>query len=249
MSSHTRSLGLSGATNFRDLGGYSGREGRTVRWRRIFRSDHLAGLTDEDVAVLAGLGLVRAFDFRGVLERATTPYEIPGVAQHPLPIEPTVAQSLQAIVAAGRGLTAGDAIEVMEQTYQWFVRENAHRFAELFRHLLEDDAPLVFHCTAGKDRTGLAAALILHALGVPRTVVMEDFLLTNALYRRPAAASHADAPQAVLEVLWQVRPEFLEAALHAIDTEFGGTDAFLDGLGVGARERDRLAELYLSPER
>lgn len=249
MSSHTRSLGLSGATNFRDLGGYTGRDARTVRWRRIFRSDHLAALTPRDAARLAELGVARAFDFRGVLERAATPYAIHGITQHPLPIEPTVAQSLQAIVAAGRTLGAREAIDVMVETYRWFVRENAHRFAELFRHLLEDDAPLVFHCTAGKDRTGLAAALILHALEVPREVVMEDFLLTNTLYRRPAAAARAEAPQEVLEVLWQVRPEFLDAALQAIDTEFGGADAYLEGLGVGARERDRLAELYLTPAR
>ena len=247
MSTPSRSLQLSGATNFRDLGGYRGRDGRIVRWRRIFRSDHLAGLTPRDRDVLSAAGLSRAFDFRGVQERAATPYELPGVVQHPLPIEPTVVQSLQAIVAAGRSLTARDAIAVMEQTYRWFVHDNAHRFAELFRHLLEDDAPLVFHCTAGKDRTGLAAALILHALEVPREVVIEDFLLTNSLYRRPATASQSDAPQEVLDVLWQVRVEFLEAALHAIDTGYGGADGYLEGLGVGAQERERLAELYLVP--
>ncbi len=242
----SRSLGLAGASNFRDLGGYVARDGRTVRWRRLFRSDHLAGLTAQDAARLAQIGLARAFDFRGVNERAATPYELPGVAQHTLPIEPTVVQSLQAIVAAGRRLTAHEAMAVMEETYRWFVHHNAHRFAELFRHLLEHDAPLVFHCTAGKDRTGLAAALILHALDVPREVVIEDFLLTNSLYRRPAAAPQTDTPQEVLDVLWQVRVEFLEAALHAVDTGYGGVDGYLERLGVGARERDRLAELYLS---
>jgi protein-tyrosine phosphatase len=241
----SRSLQLTGATNFRDLGGYVGREGRRVRWRRIFRSDHLAGLTPRDATLLAELGLARAFDFRGIHERAAAAYELPGVRQHPLPIEPTVVQSLQAIVAAGRNLTARDAVEVMQETYRWFVRDNSHRFAELFHHLLEDDAPLVFHCTAGKDRTGLAAALILHALDVPRETVVEDFLLTNQLYRRPAGAVQSDTPQEVLDVLWRVRLEFLEAALQAIDGRYGGVGRYLEELGVGQRERERLAELYL----
>jgi protein-tyrosine phosphatase len=199
----------------------------------------------DDVEALRALGLARAFDFRGLQERAATPYEVPGVRQHPLPIEPTVVQSLQAIVAAGRALTARDAVEVMQETYRWFVRDNSHRFSELFRHLLEDDAPLVFHCTAGKDRTGVAAALILHALDVPREVVVTDFLLTNEFYRRPAGASQTDTPQEVLDVLWRVRLEFLDAALHAIDTGFGGVPQYLEELGVGERERERLAELYL----
>jgi protein-tyrosine phosphatase len=247
MTTHSRSLNLSGATNFRDLGGYAGLDGRTVRWRRIFRSDHLAGLTPRDTEVLAGLGLARAFDFRGVYERAATPYELSGVVQHPLPIEPTVVQSLQAILAAGRDLTERDAVEVMRQTYRSFVSDSAMRFAELFRHLLAGDAPLVFHCTAGKDRTGVAAALILHALGVPRDLVVDDFLLTNTVYRRPAGAAQTEAPREVLDVLWKVRIEFLDAALQVLDDDYGGTDGYLEQLGVGPRERERLAELYLEP--
>jgi protein-tyrosine phosphatase len=247
MSTSSRSLNLAGATNFRDLGGYPARDGRKLRWRRLFRSDHLSGLTPDDRSVLADIGLARAFDFRGVSERASAPYIIPGVVQHHLPIEPTVAQSLQTLRLAGTSLTAQDAVSVMQQTYRSFVNDSSARFAELFRHLLADDAPLVFHCTAGKDRTGLAAALILHALEVPREVVVEDFLLTNTVYRRPFSMSRSDAPQEVLDVLWRVRVDFLEAALEAIDTGYGSVDAYLEHLGVGARERDRLGELYLSP--
>jgi len=243
-----RSLNLSGATNFRDLGGYRGHEGRPLRWRRLFRSDQLAGLTAQDRAVLAELGVSRAFDFRGLDERAAASYQLPGVAQHPLPIEPTVVQSLRALLEAGRQVTAQDAIELMQQTYRAFVHDGAPRFAELFRHLVAHDAPLVFHCTAGKDRTGFAAALILHALGVDREVVREDFLLTNVLYRRPPTVAQTEAPQEVLEVLWQVRAEFLDAALHVVDVDYGGADLYLERLGVGARERVRLAELYLESE-
>jgi protein-tyrosine phosphatase len=245
MTSPSRSLNLSGATNFRDLGGYRGRDGRTVRWRRLFRSDHLAGLSPQDLKTLGDIGLARAFDFRGLEERAATAYALPGVQQHALPIEPTVVQNMRALLDAGQTLTARDAVALMQQTYRAFVNDNAHRFAELFEHVLADDAPLVFHCTAGKDRTGFAAALLLSALEVPRPVVMEDFLLTNALYRRQHTTSQTDAPQEVLDVLWRVQAEFMEAALHAVDTDHGGMGRYLEKLGVGRSARDRLAHLYL----
>ena len=241
----SRSLGLAGASNFRDLGGYVARDGRTVRWRRLFRSDHLAGLTAQDAARLARIGLARAFDFRGVNERAATPYELPGVAQHTLPIEPTVVQSLQAIVAAGRRLTAHEAMAVMEETYRWFVHHNAHRFAELFRHLLEHDAPLVFHCTAGKDRTGFAAALLLLALGVPRELVMQDYLLTNEVFEQPPFGP--DDPMAEARaVLWRVRQDFLDSALQAVDDDHGGIERYLgQRLGLSRTALDELAQRYL----
>lgn len=243
----TRSLPMAGATNFRDLGGYAGQDGRVVKWRRIFRSDHLAGLTATDQALLAELGVTRAIDFRGKAEGAAHAYAIPGVAYHPLVIEPTVVQRALELQATGRTLTAQDAVGLMQQTYRGFVHENAPRFAELFRLLLASDAPTVFHCTAGKDRTGFAAALILLALGVPRDTVMQDYLLTNNLYRRPAGmGSHA--PEEVLAVLWRVQEEFLDAALHMVDQDYGGVQTYLvDVLGVDAAAQRQLVAQYLQP--
>lgn len=247
MTAPSRSLRLTGATNFRDLGGYAGLDGRTVRWRRLFRSDHLAALTAQDQAVIADLGLARAFDFRGINEQAAAAYTLPGVARHALTIEPSVVQGLQSLIEAGRSLTASDAIAQMEQTYRGFARASQARFGELFQHLLADDSPAVFHCTAGKDRTGFAAALLLLALGVPRAVVYDDFLLTNALYRRAQTSAHTDLPADVLAVLSQVDSGFLAASLSVVDQEFGGIDPYLMRLGVGPGERLRLAELYLQP--
>jgi protein-tyrosine phosphatase len=244
MQNHSRSLNLSGATNFRDLGGYATRQGHRLRWRRLFRSDHLAGLTPGDQAVLASVGLGRALDFRGVQESEATSYALPGVARHPLPIEPTVVQNINAMLQAGHTLTARDAVGLMQNTYRAFVLDNTPRFAELFAHLLEEESPLVFHCTAGKDRTGFAAALILLSLDVPRDVVMQDYLLTNELYRR-THAPQTDTPQEVLDVLWRVQEEFLEAALQEVDRRHGGIGRYLEEIGVGRRERERLAELYL----
>ena len=241
----TRSLPLTGASNFRDLGGYAGHGGRTVQWRQLFRSDHLASLTPQDQALLAELGITRAIDFRGQAESAAHAYDLPGVAYHPLVIEPTVVQRALALQRSGHRITAQEAVALMQDTYRGFVHDNAPRFAELFRLLLASDAPTVFHCTAGKDRTGFAAALILLALGVPRDVVMHDYLLTNALYRRPPGiGSHA--PDEVLAVLWRVQEDFLNAALHKVDTEFGGEQAYLvDVLGVDAAAQRELAVRYL----
>lgn len=243
----SRSLNLTGATNFRDLGGYVGHDGRTVRWRTLFRSDHLAALTPDDLATLTRLGLSRAYDFRGVTERAAVPYELPGVASHSLAIEPTVVQRMKELLESGYHPTAQDTVRLMQQTYRDFVHGNSPRFAELFGHLLASDAPAVFHCTAGKDRTGFAAALILLALGVPRSVVMQDYLLTNDLFRMPIAGP-ALAPQEVLNVLWRVQEDFLDAALHAVEADYGGVPQYLEkALGLGPTERARLAALYLRP--
>ncbi len=247
MQTPTRSLQLSGASNFRDLGGYAADSGRMVRWRRLFRSDHLAALTQDDIVELSRHGLARVCDFRGEAERAPLLCAMPGLAVYFLPIEPTVVQGMNDMIDAGRQLTAKDTVRMMQHTYRAFVHDNAVAYAEFFRLLLESDAPLVFLCTAGKDRTGFAAALILLALGVPRNVVMQDYLLTNEFYRMPNSAS-SQLPMEVLQVLWRVQEEFLDAALHAVDNDYGGVQAYLEkALGVGPREHERLGALYLQP--
>jgi protein-tyrosine phosphatase len=240
-----RVLRLQGATNFRDLGGYPGRDGRPLRWRRLFRSAHLGALTEADQTLLAELGLTRSFDFRGVAERAAMPYQLPGVTQHSLAIEPTVVQRMRDMAAAGHHVTGPVVVELMKDLYRGFVNDQARCFAELFEHLLHVDAPLVFHCTAGKDRTGLAAALILLALGVPRDLVVQDYLLTNDLYERPPLP-HTDTPAEALAVLWRVQEGFLDAALQAVDTDHGGIENYLRRrLGLSPAAIDALAARYL----
>ncbi|WP_051603250.1 tyrosine-protein phosphatase [Simplicispira psychrophila] len=241
-----RTIALSGASNFRDLGGYAGHGGRPLKWRHLFRADHLAALTPADLARLGELGITRSADFRGVTERAAQAYALPGVATHTLEIEPILIQ--QALQAQGDRLTAAQAVRLMHATYRSFVTEHAPRFAQLFELLLDSDAPLVFHCTAGKDRTGFAAALILLALGVPRAVVMQDYLLTNTLYRPPSHWGDAATTPAGLQVLWRVQEDFLEAALHGVEVEYGGIAPYLERvLGVNAAAQQRLVRLYLQP--
>jgi protein-tyrosine phosphatase len=242
-------LALAGASNFRHLGGYTGHAGRRVVSHRLFRSDHLGALTREDVACLRELGVRRVLDLRGAAERATAPCALADVTVHSLAIEPTIVQKLSALIEAGHRLTPDEVVDHMKDTYRGFVRQNTHRFSELFRHLLEADAPLVFHCTAGKDRTGFAAALILASLGVGAQDVMRDYLLTNERLRPLEPSRHGLAPE-VQMVLWRVQPDFLHAALEALETDYGGMEGYLrEGLGLGAPERERLRALYLEPGR
>ena len=246
-----RCLQLDGTTNFRDLGGYATAAGQSLRWGRIYRADHLAGLSARDLQVLRMRGIRRAVDFRGVYERTSEHYDWPQLEQHAFMIEPTVVQRALALVREGHRLSVAETVALMQDTYRSFVRDNADRFARLFQLLLASDAPLVFHCTAGKDRTGWAAALILMALGVPREVVERDYMLTNQLYRRPAALASAAAlsiPQEILDVLWRVQLPFLHAALEMVEREYGDMHAYLqDALGVDAAARRELARLYLEP--
>jgi protein-tyrosine phosphatase len=222
-----RVLPLEGATNFRDLGGYLGHGGRPVRWRRLFRSDHLASLTPADRARLAEIGIARSFDFRGDAERAASPYAIDGLVHHPLAIEPTVVQRMGDLLAAGETMTPPVVGALMQELYRALVNDRSDRFAELFAALLETDAPVVFHCTAGKDRTGVAAALLLAALGVAREDIERDYLLTNEVYRRPPQPAASRVPEDALAVLWTVQPAFLQAAFDAIERDHGGIDRYL----------------------
>jgi protein-tyrosine phosphatase len=238
---------IAGATNFRDLGNRRTRGGQTVAPGRLFRADHLGALTAGDLAQIRALGVRRVLDLRGVNERAAAPCALPQVVVHSLAIEPTIVQKLSDLIAAGHRLTPGEVTAHMQDTYRGFVRHNTHRFAELFAHLLERAEPTVFHCTAGKDRTGFAAALILRSLDVSEADVMHDYLLTNERLKPMEASRHGLAPE-VQSVLWRVQPQFLQAAFEAVDADYGGVEAYLrEGLRLGQAERARLRELYLSP--
>ena len=152
------------------------------------------------------------------------------------------------LLQQGQSLTAADTVGLMQQTYRSFVHDNSAQFARFFQMLLASDAPLVFHCTAGKDRTGWAATLLLMTLGVPRDVVLHDYLLTNDYYHRPAearaAASHI--PEEVLKVLWTVQEPFLTAALDPVLQQYGSVPKYVEQvLGVDAKAQAQLAKMYL----
>jgi len=241
-----RHLNLSGASNFRDLGGYATEDGRRVRWRRIFRSNHLGHLTAEDLATLRGIGLRKVIDFRSEGEiRHAAPCRVDHADRHVLSIDPGIRPRLHARIEAGETITASDTTAIICDIYRRYLHTYSGNFRTLFRHLLDEGTPLVFHCAAGKDRTGIAAALILSALGVPRKIVIEDYMLTG-VHWKVDPEHKSDLPEEVANVLTSVDEAFLAAALAAIDTDLGGIDKYLhDRLGVDAAGRARLADLYL----
>lgn len=236
---------LQGASNFRDLGGLCNRHGRKLRQGLIFRSDHLANLTPQDHAIIGRLGLTHSLDLRGRQEHAARSYRVEGLVHVPVPIEPTVIKRIEVLLRGGQAPTAAETVSLMCDTYRDFILQRGATFGALLRHLIDEPTPQVFHCTAGKDRTGVAAALLLGALAVDRDTVMQDYLLTNERYRRDPAWEGL-APEHVMAVLWQVQPDFLQSAFDAMDEHFGGLDAYLEGpVGLTRWHREALQERLL----
>ena len=227
---------LPSSANFRPVG--------VVALRNLWRSDHLGALDAHDAAQIQALGIRRVLDFRGVEERTAAACRLPGVTVHSLPIEPTIVQKLADLVAAGSAISGADVSTYMQDTYRGFVRTGTPRFAEFFGHLLASDVPTVFHCTAGKDRTGFAAALLLKATGASDEEVMQDYLLTNDRVQLPSASRLGLSPEAT-EVLWRVQPEFLHAAFAEVDRSYGSLETYLrEGLALREAERKQLNFLY-----
>jgi protein-tyrosine phosphatase len=246
-----RRLPLEGPRNFRDLGGYPTHDGRRVRWGQIFRADSLADLSDGDIAYLARIGLARVIDLRGdgeVSERPNRLADRAGFAYVQLPIGESDLSPQQ----WARKFEAGEFGEIdaswLVRGYRRTLDERAHRVGAVLKALAADTSPAVFHCTAGKDRTGIVSALLLLALGVPREVVVGDYSLT-ALYtgnRIPAAdqwfAERGIEPERAAHVL-SSRREAMEDALAHLDANHGGPERFVrERAGLGEREIAALRE-------
>jgi protein-tyrosine phosphatase len=232
---------LEGGSNFRDLGGHRTPDGRVVRRGTVFRSAHLGGLTDTDRAALGKLGVRTIVDLRGVNEAAETPHLIGGLACKVVGahIEPQLGEKLRAAVDSGAA-TPFLMTQFLTDHYREYPRRCAPGFRTLFATLSDGThRPLVFHCTAGKDRTGFAAALLLTLLGVHWDDVMEDYLRTNELWtghigRFPEL--DIDTRAAIVEA----RRPYLEAAFDVMRADYGSAEAFAEkalGLDEAARQR------------
>jgi protein-tyrosine phosphatase len=245
------SIGLANAANARDLGGLPTIDGRVVRRGVLYRANALSRLSDEDVVVLGGLGLACLIDFRHESEIAVT-----GVDRLPttrprqivaLPVfdpEYDIFTRVSAILggsATGGRFAADEAEPAMRRLYRWFVSSAMGRaqFGAALRLIAATDTlPLMFHCTAGKDRTGWLSALVLSALGVDRDQILADYLRTNELNATTVAhllATLADRlpDPTVLPPLLEARADYLHAAFDEVDGVHGGLARYLrDGLGV-----------------
>ncbi|MBS0541860.1 MAG: tyrosine-protein phosphatase [Proteobacteria bacterium] len=239
-------VSLEGGSNFRDLGGYATADGRTVRRGAVFRSAHLGTLTDADRAALSGLAVRTVVDLRGVGEAALTPHRIDGVGCRVVGahIEPGIGERIRGAVADGSA-NPHLMMRFLTDHYRDYPRRCAPGFRTLFT-TLSDGAhrPLVFHCTAGKDRTGFASALLLTLLGVPWETVMEDYLRTNDLWTGHVG-HYPDLDIDTRAAIVEARTPYLEAAFTVVRDDFGSPEAFAEqALGLDAAARDRLkAEL------
>ncbi len=253
-----RVVNLSGAANFRDLGGYPAHGSNTTRWGRIFRSDKLADLTDDDLDRVASCQIGSVVDLRTCEEQQAHPsrWKLPPRALY----ASTKPDNNDVVDLFVRGISSQEDAHIRMRR---FYADLPFRYREEYSRLFEtldgaDDATLV-HCTAGKDRTGVACALILSALGVERGTIIEDFTLTATLLDVEQRAQRTDQqvgaasqhglldsyPPEVRAVLWGAEAHFIESALDTIDNAYGSVDTYLaKELGVDGDRLGRLREQY-----
>jgi protein-tyrosine phosphatase len=260
-----RLLPLQGGTNFRDLGGYRSVDGRQVRWGRIYRSGIMSDLTAADLKYLLGLGITVICDLRSRSERTSEPNPFlaaggPAVVATDYDIEPATLDRL----------TRTDSAESQNTMLADGYVDNAvgrlrAQYTDMFARLVRGEAPLAFNCSGGKDRTGMAAALVLSVLGVPRPAVVADYALTGVylppeeIMRRladgrasklgltpEAAQAFAKLPPAVQAVRFRTDPDVMNLALGRIDRDYGSPVEFTKRvLGLDDNKVRQLGQLYL----
>lgn len=226
-----RAIPLENASNLRDLGGWPAADGRRVRFGAVYRAPALVNLSAADEVAVASLGIKVACDLRGVRESAAAPVMLGAARVEKLPIEPSVGGSLRDILRTGlaTGHVSGDEmLDLLREAYQAYALASTARYRTLFDLLRDaENLPLLFHCSAGKDRTGFGAALLLTALGVAWEHVVQDYLATNALWRRETARL-LDLPDAVREALLAANVMLLEAAFGAVRGAYGSVRNYLN---------------------
>lgn len=247
-------LPLEGGFNLRDMGGYATMDGRTVKRGMLYRSGVMSLLTEADEAHLASLGIATVCDLRrpGERKRDPTRWCEPAGAFY-WSRDYTESSGVLSELLHGPGTTASRVREMMLSLYPEILVDHASSYRFLFERLAGGHVPLLFNCSAGKDRTGIAALLILSVLGVPRETIIEDYLLTNryADFDRLLAAGRAGADRfreidpAVLEPLFAADADYLVTAFDSLDRDHGGVDAYLAAIGVDDAARGRLHDLLL----
>jgi protein-tyrosine phosphatase len=243
-----RHVRLDGALNVRDLGGLATFDGKLTRHGVLFRADTLAHLTAADQVRLGALGLTTVVDLRTDEERVRAPDRLP---EGPAPVVqalgflPRGNVEMFSAINAGR-LDAEDAVQAMMAQYRNLALEHHDRYQAFVETLLGPGSrPLLFHCASGKDRTGIAAAIVLLALDVPRATVLEDYAISN-FQRRPIDLFTAGASAPAVEQVMAANPCYLEAAFKAMEEASGSIQAYLAELGLDSEARRHLRALLVA---
>jgi protein-tyrosine phosphatase len=236
---HDRVIRLAGTYNLRDLGGYPLRSGGTTKWRRVLRSEALSDMTPRSIAELLSLGVSRMIDLRG-------PHET-GVEPSPFAYRPEVAYHLVPLYDQLAPIVAGETPFEMGERYIDALSKCGNRIAHVLRLIANGgDGVVLFHCTAGKDRTGVIAALLLSIVGADRDVVVRDYAMTGEATLliarlRTRALARGGAAEHVDRVLAS-RAESMEMMLDWLDERYGGIEAYNHSIGL---EPETIAALRL----
>src|SRR5688572_13606419 len=251
-----RVLSFEGGCNFRDIGGYRTRHGSSTRWGKVYRTGVLTYFTDQDHAPLTQLQVRAICDLRRAEEREREPTRWPDAATNGLSWEDgTVTPTIRAL-SADRPKNAAGMFDSMVALYRALPTWMAGRIAGMFEAIAKGHVPLIVHCAAGKDRTGIAVAVLLRSLDVPEETAIQDYLLTNTSgdfeafirSRTQAQLGVADnhmpllsMPEDMRRVLFSADPAFLQAAFEQIDRDLGGIDAYLaKTVGISDQTRERV---------
>ena len=248
--------------NFRDLGGYTTTDGRRIRNHRLVRSGKLDQLSDRDVHFLSEYGVRHDVDFRSPDEQSQAPdRQLPAANYYSLPVFITDQTQVSKTWEEEQAEFSQDAqggFKNMVQTYRNLVLQKPAQdaYQRFFRVLLSSsqEHATLFHCTAGKDRTGMGAVYLLSALGVDSQTIRADYLAANQFIQTPLNdimqetrdhGGNANLLQSIHD-LWTVHGEFLDSALTTIKADYGGMDTYLhDVIGLSKTDRDDLQRLYL----
>ena len=263
--SNVRIVHLDGTTNTRDIGGYLTSDMETVRWGQIIRSDKLSRLTDNDFRKLEEMGVKTVIDLRTNKENKQSPTvwkgdNPPEFFHFPVgDVNNDWFRSQRSMMRKNR-FTQEKSMEHMVEGYQMIADEGTSSYQQLMEVVLdESNWPILIHCTAGKDRSGVAIALILEAMGVERETIMEEYLLTNKISRveekaaylakeskKASMGNRSPSASAWLPIVG-VDAQMLEAFYASVDEDYGSMDAFLTELGVDQDARDALTASLTTP--
>jgi protein-tyrosine phosphatase len=244
-----RKVSLQGAVNFRDIGGYKTKDGHQVKWGKIYRSADLSKLTEADLAELKNRKITYDVDLRGTWEAQQAPDRLNPNTDYILC--PAGSDSVNAIV---RDLAVHKNTDSLMTVFYTSTRYFTDRYKPFFNKLLAmpDNESLVFHCTAGKDRTGIAAALFLYSLGVPYETIIADYTATN-YYRKAESQKSVKSMVQMMHVdeksarnLMEAKKEYLDASFAAINKRYGSVDNFLTNeIGLTEAQVKTLKRKYL----
>lgn len=254
-----RNVPMSGSINFRDLGGYVTADGRRVRWGRLFRSGHMANLGADSVAQFSELGIRTVCDFRTSEERASESRGLPGEPRlEVLEITPGIGDRYFFNRLFASTQEPQPVLDAMHEMMRVLVITAAPRYQRLFEVLMEcGPGAVLINCSAGKERTGVASALLLTALGVPRATILKDFMLSQRYFPYEAEIPRVitkydvkwpiEVARPLITPLLETRESYLQSAFAAIDEHYGSGEGLLETLyGLGPAELARLRAHYTS---